>query len=1414
MKRGDAAVTGFSGARVWGNVPADVSPTDVTLIDTAGPVLRVFDLARLGGPAAGALANAPSTFQVTAGEIGQVFGAALDSDTANRSPNIYLTSTSLFGLQIVSKGGRRLVSGERGARWMPGQFGVPKGGGPGSVWKIDGTSGAISLFANIRHDDKDNAGPGLGNVAYDAATSQLFVTDLEFGLIHRLGLDGSLRGSFDHGTTGRAGAGLEAIPYDASRRTNIERPEFNVEDPFTWGFADARRRVFAVTVQSGRVYYSVAKPLQIWSVGLNTDGSFADDAHAEFDVKDTPNDNVVTDILFDGPDRLYLSQRGGLTGSYDYSIFAKLEKPVVRRYAWNDSDKAWSEDVGEFAVGLKLPHRSTLGGIALSYGYDADGKIDFGKCRKTLWTSGEHLREGEDKEREFKGGARVVHGLQGTDKGNVRPANEPPYQTWFVDNDGQYDDADLYSRIGDIAIYAPCDAVTATAPSPPLSPIPVPTPPHGPGVWIDKVCTPAPFGGPIHCVITVTNSGSTPPVDPVTIWDAATILAGPGAGGAVIITAVAPDIPHWLCSPVPAANLFCTLAPELLPPGASHFIDVTIDTGPLLLAGNHGFRNCAVLGAPWYGEACAEGGTHLTIVKTAPAACAPGGDCTFGVTITNNGSLPFSGDVVLSDSMFMGPAAALPAPITMPPPLGCLPAPAAVPFSCTAPLTLAAGASQVFSITATMPIGPAPGYWARNCIAISAPGVAPPALPPAASGDASVSCAWVPVGAPLPLSNLRLTKTTLHAGKCSKMPFNVILCDYEIALINDGPSPYHGMLTVNETVPAASIMTVGDPTWACAGGPPVYGCNTLAAVDIPVSASLAIPVHISIPLAPLEAAGCSSPNTAAIVAPAGGSDVNFDAGDDADTAIADAFLSWVDAFGVLQVTCDPTNLKTKKVSKGDCVESGEGFRCEYTVAVTNTGPDPYHGPLKVSEQLGFAPTSVSFSADWGCSGGGANYLCTNPHVDMKKGQTVELGVTVNVLDGRQCELINRAATIFPVAGTRYNNVAGDDLAAATAKIPGKRCEKPDRPQCEPGTNEMRSESGACVCKTGYMRDHDRGCVRIIPEPARCPDGTPVPKNGRCPGTAPKCDPGPNEYRNDDNRCVCKSGYERNDRGLCVAEETPLCEPGRNEYRNDKDQCVCKRGYERDKSGRCIEGEKPQCQPGPNAVRDDKGACVCKRGYERDKNGRCVEDVKPQCQPGPNEVRDDKGACVCKRGYERDKNGRCVTDVKPQCEPAPNEHRDDNGKCVCKRGYERDKNGLCVKPTDPADECRKQGKIWDRKRCVDPASPADECRKKGWLWTGKRCVEPPKKPCPPGTTGTPPKCKTIEKPKCPSGTIGTPPKCRSIVKPKCPSGMSGTPPNCKPLVKLKPKCPSGTTGTFPNCKQVSSPARLGLKRAGA
>ena len=88
ISRGDAAVTAFSGARQLGEVPSGLHPLDVTFIDVNGSVLQVFDLTSLGGAPSGQVANAPIKFQATSGEIGQVFGVALDGDTAN-GPNAF-----------------------------------------------------------------------------------------------------------------------------------------------------------------------------------------------------------------------------------------------------------------------------------------------------------------------------------------------------------------------------------------------------------------------------------------------------------------------------------------------------------------------------------------------------------------------------------------------------------------------------------------------------------------------------------------------------------------------------------------------------------------------------------------------------------------------------------------------------------------------------------------------------------------------------------------------------------------------------------------------------------------------------------------------------------------------------------------------------------------------------------------------------------------------------------------------------------------------------------------------------------------------------------------------------------------------------------------------------------------------------
>ena len=151
---GNAAVTGFSGARaIDGPSPASAQPFDKTFIDLNGPALRVIDLGRMGGPAQGQLVAAPKPFTVTADRIGQVFSIALDD--AN-PPNIYAAATSAYGLPIVvpdrDGDGRpdRARRGAPNAAFMPGLFGpITVDGGPGSIWKIHGVTGAVSLFANV-----------------------------------------------------------------------------------------------------------------------------------------------------------------------------------------------------------------------------------------------------------------------------------------------------------------------------------------------------------------------------------------------------------------------------------------------------------------------------------------------------------------------------------------------------------------------------------------------------------------------------------------------------------------------------------------------------------------------------------------------------------------------------------------------------------------------------------------------------------------------------------------------------------------------------------------------------------------------------------------------------------------------------------------------------------------------------------------------------------------------------------------------------------------------------------------------------------------------------------------------------------------------------------------------------------------
>ena len=232
-----------------------------------------------------------------------------------------------------------------------------------------------------------------------------------------------------------------------------------------------------------------------------------------------------------------------------------------------------------------------------------------------------------------------------------------------------------------------------------------------------------------------------------------------------------------------------------------------------------------------------------------------------------------------------------------------------------------------------MPAAP-PNYWVRNCIAASAAGQPAPVLPPVPGPNADLtSCAWVPVGAPPPLANLRITKSPLT---CHKQGPATVRCNYEIVILNNGPSPSTNLITFTETVPPSSTLASIAAPWACVGGPPGYTCTTAAAPVIAPGDHLTIPVSIDLDRAPLEAAKCWAPNTVTITVPVGGTNQNFDAADDTSVATADAAWIRFDEGGPLElVLCDPTNLATKKVATGNCETTADG-----TENAVTTSPSP------------------------------------------------------------------------------------------------------------------------------------------------------------------------------------------------------------------------------------------------------------------------------------------------------------------------------------------------------------------------------------------------------------------------------------------------------------------------------------------
>ena len=584
----DAVVTGFSGVKTAKDTPAEGDPFDEDFINLDGASMEIHRL-EPGGPPKAQLIPAPADFKAKAREVGQVFAVGLDAgtdfDLTKSTPNIYLGATSAFGLQIVlpdaDGDGRpeRVKTGHPDAEWMPGQFGP--GGGPGSIWKVDGKTGDITLFSTI----PGNSGPGLGDIVYDRATRQFFVSDLDTGLIHRLDADGTPIDTFDHGEAGRTAAGLAPMPDDGTAM-DIHDAAFDSTNANTWGLARPERMVWGMAMQGGRLYYSVAYGPEIWSVGINLDGTFADDARRELEVSGTPGGFPISDIAFDNQGYMYVAQRGGIRGDWDYFNFTEPKKSVVFRYRRELPDDPetpgiWVPIPDAYAVGFPPDYRNTSGGIALGYGFDETGKVHKGACNQMIWSTGDNLRNNPDFKAELvPGGRTVIHGLQGNDRSLVRPDNEPPLQSYFVDYGGTSESARESGQVGDVEIWQPCEKEADYGSDVPLPEVPddyppIGEPPYDFNLRLDKAAVPGTclaggLGFLCDFVVRVTNTGPDPYVGPIVVNDKL-----PAAPAGAVMT-MAPQ-PPWLCLAISPTEQQCTYGPAVLWPGDSVDLFVNVD---------------------------------------------------------------------------------------------------------------------------------------------------------------------------------------------------------------------------------------------------------------------------------------------------------------------------------------------------------------------------------------------------------------------------------------------------------------------------------------------------------------------------------------------------------------------------------------------------------------------------------------------------------------------------------------------------------------------------------------------------------------------------------------------------------------------------------------------------------------------
>lgn len=334
-------------------------------------------------------------------KIGDVFGLTLDDQG-----NIYVAATHVY------------PSNKTGSSLVP-----PVGSaspGFGDIYKIDRNSGAVTRFVETdpvatyssASGKIPNTGAGLGNLHFDAVHQNLFVANVEDGLIYRISPSGTILSTWDHGA--------HLTPAVPDGQTN--------------GATELGRRVFAVATYDNRLYYSVWREDQghpdpsagneIWSILLSPSGDFAGNSQLEITLPVLgafPYSNPVTDISFSSNGTMYVAERSMMDATVPTAHRSRLLEYHRMGTTWNP------EPLAKFKVGGASGINSA-GGVGLDS--QTGGRI---------WATGDAL---------VLSGGYSVYGIQGLPSigGNVNTSI-------LIDQDGDVSYQDK-RFIGDVEI--PC----------------------------------------------------------------------------------------------------------------------------------------------------------------------------------------------------------------------------------------------------------------------------------------------------------------------------------------------------------------------------------------------------------------------------------------------------------------------------------------------------------------------------------------------------------------------------------------------------------------------------------------------------------------------------------------------------------------------------------------------------------------------------------------------------------------------------------------------------------------------------------------------------------------------------------------------------------------------------------------------